>query len=162
MNQSKENMSRLSIGSNFPDISLETTKGNIIKIPQDIKTKYCIVLFIRGAWWPKCTLQLEGYRKYQNLFDLLGVTIIAASVDSIKDMKLVSEGKRFPNREKEIFIQTDYLKEYIGESYGYPAQFENMSCEMIASDLLEYIKPDNGIWVEVFEDGKGGARVDLW
>ena len=32
---------------------------------------------------------------------------------------------------------------------------------MIASDLLEYIKPDNGIWVEVFEDGKGGARVDL-
>lgn len=66
-----------------------------------------------------------------------------------------------PNREKEIFIQTDYLKEYIGECYGYPAQFENMSCEMIASDLLEYIKPDNGIWVEVFEDGKGGARVDL-
>ena len=37
MNQSKENMSRLSIGSNFPDISLDTTKGNIIKIPQDIK-----------------------------------------------------------------------------------------------------------------------------
>ncbi len=50
MNQSKENMSRLSIGSIFPDISLDTTKGNIIKIPQDIKTKYCIVLFIRGAW----------------------------------------------------------------------------------------------------------------
>ena len=108
MNQSKENMSRLSIGSNFPDISLETTKGNIIKIPQDIKTKYCIVLFIRGAWWPKCTLQLEGYRKYQNLFDLLGVTIIAASVDSIKEMKLVSEGKRFPNREKEIKFHICY------------------------------------------------------
>ena len=39
MNQSKENMTRLSIGSNFPDISLDTTKGNIIKIPQDIKTE---------------------------------------------------------------------------------------------------------------------------
>ena len=34
------------------------------------------------------------------------MTIIAASVDSIKDMKLVSEGKRFPNREKEINAQS--------------------------------------------------------
>ena len=24
--------------------------GTTVKIPQDIKTKYCIVLFIRGAW----------------------------------------------------------------------------------------------------------------
>ena len=47
-------------------------------------------------------------QKISNLFDLLGVTIIAASVDSIKDMKLVSEGKRFPNREKEIKFHISY------------------------------------------------------
>ena len=38
----------------------------------------------------------------------MGVTIIAASVDSIKDMKLVAEGKRFPNREKEIKFHICY------------------------------------------------------
>lgn len=65
------------------------------------------------------------------------------------------------NREKEIFIQQDFLKEYLQESYGLPCQFENMSCEMIADDLLNFIKDDGGIWVEVFEDGKGGARVDI-
>jgi len=65
------------------------------------------------------------------------------------------------NREKEIFIQQDFLKEYLTESYGYPCEFKNMSCEMIAEDLLDFIKEDSGIWIEVFEDGKGGARVDL-
>lgn len=65
------------------------------------------------------------------------------------------------NREKEIFIEQDYLKDYLSESYGSPCQFENMSCEMIAEDLLKFILDDGGVWVEVFEDGKGGARVEL-
>ena len=67
----------------------------------------------------------------------------------------------FLNREKEIFIQQDFLKGYLYESYGSPCNFENMSCEMIAQDLLEFIVEDGGIWVEVFEDGKGGAKVQL-
>jgi hypothetical protein len=65
------------------------------------------------------------------------------------------------DREKEIFIQQNYLKEYLHESYGYPCQFNNMSCEMIAQDLLEFILDDGGVWVEVFEDGLGGARVEV-
>ena len=51
---------------------------------------------------------MEGYRKYRVLFEKLGASIIAASVDSIIDMKLVSEGKRFPNREKEIKFHICY------------------------------------------------------
>ncbi len=43
-------MNNLSIGSDFPKISLETTEGKSLIIPQDIKTSYCILLFIRGAW----------------------------------------------------------------------------------------------------------------
>jgi len=65
------------------------------------------------------------------------------------------------DREKEIFIEQDFLKDYLIESYGYPCQFEGMSCEMIALDLLEFAKEDGCIWVEVFEDGKGGARIDI-
>ena len=65
------------------------------------------------------------------------------------------------NREKEIFIQQDFIKEYLYESYGSPCHFNNMSCEMIAQDILEFIVEDNGIWVEVFEDSLGGARVEV-
>lgn len=68
---------------------------------------------------------------------------------------------RGSNREREIFIEQDNIKDYLGEAYGVPCQFENMSCEMIAEDILEFAQEDGCIWVEVFEDGKGGARIDL-
>ena len=101
-------MDRLSIGSDFPKISLTDNEGRNINIPDKINTRYCILLFIRGAWWPKCTLQLEGYRKHRVLFERLEATIIAASVDGIEDMKLLAEGKRFPNREKEMGFHLCY------------------------------------------------------
>lgn len=65
------------------------------------------------------------------------------------------------NREKEIFIQQDFLTEYLHEAYGFPCLFRSMSCEMIAEDLLMFGLDDGLVWVEVFEDGRGGARVDL-
>ena len=61
------------------------------------------------------------------------------------------------NREIEIFIMTDVVKEYINSKYGTPAQFQNMSCEHIAEDLLNKF---NSKFVEVLEDSKGGARVE--
>tara|TARA_R100000541_G_scaffold58921_1_gene71081 strand:+ start:112 stop:444 length:333 start_codon:yes stop_codon:yes gene_type:complete len=64
------------------------------------------------------------------------------------------------NREKEIFIQQDFIKDYLIESYGNPCNFGDMSCEMIAEELLQFTLDDGGVWVEIFEDGKGGARVE--
>ena len=51
---------------------------------------------------------MEGYRKHRVLFDRLGETIIAASVDELEDMRLLEEGKRFPNREKEMGFNLCY------------------------------------------------------
>ena len=65
------------------------------------------------------------------------------------------------NREKEIFIEQDFLKDYLFESYGSPCQFGSMSCEMIAHEILIFAKDEGCEWVEVFEDGKGGARVEI-
>ena len=31
---------------------------------------------------------------------------------------------------------------------------------MIAQELLEFLSDDGGVWVEVFEDSRGGARVE--
>lgn len=65
------------------------------------------------------------------------------------------------NREKEIFICRDELKDYLFESFGVPCQFQNMSCEMIAKEILEFAEEDGMIWCEVWEELTGGARVEL-
>jgi peroxiredoxin len=41
---------RLGIGADFPKITLTDIENKTITIPDDIKTKYCILLFIRGTW----------------------------------------------------------------------------------------------------------------
>ena len=64
------------------------------------------------------------------------------------------------NRDVEIFMEEALVRDYLTESYGSPANFNNMSCEMIANEILEFTKEDGGVFVEVYEDGKGGARAE--
>ena len=65
------------------------------------------------------------------------------------------------NREKEIFLCRDEIKSYLIEAYGSPCQFDAMSCEMIAEEILEFGQEDGIVWVEVWEENTGGARVEL-
>lgn len=65
------------------------------------------------------------------------------------------------NREKEIFICRDEIKDYLIESFGSPCQFNKMSCEMIASEILQFANEDGMTWCEVWEEQTGGARVEL-
>ena len=95
-------MNRLSAGDRFPSILMKDTEDKTVCIPEEVNTKYCTLLFFRGAWWPKCALQLEGYRKYRVLFEKLDVSIIAASVDSLEDTKRLWNGEKFPYSGKEM------------------------------------------------------------
>lgn len=65
------------------------------------------------------------------------------------------------NREKEIFIEERKIKKYLYSVFGSPCNFDNMSCEHIAVNILHFIQDQGGVWVEVFEDSKGGAKVEL-
>ncbi len=65
------------------------------------------------------------------------------------------------NREKEIFICRDEIKDYLFESYGVPCKFNGMSCEMIAKEILDFAIEDGMIWCEVWEELTGGARVEI-
>ena len=40
----------LTSGDQFPDITLTSTDGNSIALPQDLETPYTVVLFYRGHW----------------------------------------------------------------------------------------------------------------
>lgn len=102
--------------------------------------------------------EVEGFHHYPNAPKK--VEFLSQNHRHLFQVKVHYEVKDL-NREKEIFIQTDELKFYLQEAYGTPCQFGAMSCEMIAKELLEFSNPDGAVKVEVYEDGKGGATVEV-
>lgn len=62
-----------------------------------------------------------------------------------------------PDRELEIFMLEWKLKDYINNKWGSPAEFDGMSCEMIATDILNNFNACEK--VQVLEDNKGGGVV---
>lgn len=65
------------------------------------------------------------------------------------------------DREREIFECREEIKEYLTEAYGSPCQFEGMSCEMIAKEILEFGQDDGMVYCSVFEESTGGAIVTI-
>lgn len=65
------------------------------------------------------------------------------------------------NREVEIFLCRDELISYLYESFGSPCNFNEMSCEMIGKEILDFGKDDGMVWCEVWEENTGGARVEI-
>ena len=102
--------------------------------------------------------EIEGFHHYPNAPKQVEfLSFNHRHIFNVKVKYLVND----LNREKEIFIQTDILKEYLNECYGFPCQFGAMSCEMIAKEILEFGMEDGVYFVEVLEDGKGGASVEI-
>jgi hypothetical protein len=63
------------------------------------------------------------------------------------------------NRERELYITQDVIEQYLYSKYPqnkHCIDFGEMSCEMIATDLINNL---GCISCEVLEDGKGGAIV---
>ena len=56
------------------------------------------------------------------------------------------------NRDKEIFIYTRKIQNYLVEKYEVPCVFHYRSCEAMAEQILTKFDCE---WVEVLEDGKG-------
>lgn len=60
-------------------------------------------------------------------------------------------------REIEIIMEQDKIKEKLCNTFGTPCNFGAMSCESIAQFLLQEFKELS--YVEVLEDGYGGAAL---
>lgn len=102
--------------------------------------------------------EIEGFHNYPNAPQAVHfLSYDHRHTFKVKAGYLVSD----LNREKEIFLCRDEVKEYLNESFGYPCQFENMSCEMIASLVLDFGGEDGMIWCEVWEEETGGARIEI-
>ena len=78
------------------------------------------------------------------LFESLGASIVTASVDNADEMKLVAEGKCFPNREKEMSFTMCYgvtheIAQTIG-AYWYD-HAEGKDKYYIMGDSKDYMQP---------------------
>lgn len=101
-------------------------------------------------------LEIDGFHRYPNAPEEVSFlannhrhTFVITCAYAIIDL----------DREKEIFICRDEVKKYIENKYGIPAQFNDMSCEMICNDILNSFSGDWMRWCEVWEENTGGARV---
>lgn len=102
--------------------------------------------------------EIEGFHNYPNAPEIVNFL----SFEHRHTFKIVAGYQVSDlNREKEIFMCRDEVKEYLQESYGVPCKFEAMSCEMIAKEILLFGQEDGMIWCEVWEEETGGARVEL-
>lgn len=72
------------------------------------------------------------------------------------------------DRQIEFFDKKEKVESYLYKEY--PIKFTrsndlpklvNISCEMLAEQLLLEFKPDGCVWVRVLEDGDMGAIVEL-
>lgn len=63
------------------------------------------------------------------------------------------------DRQIEINSMQNQIDAYLFNSYGNPCEFNGMSCEMIARELMEAFAEDNMIECQVLEDGYGGATL---
>ena len=133
-------MNKLSAGDKFPSIFLKDIENKTVCIPEEVNTKYCVLLFFRGAWWPKCTLQLEGFRKYRVLFKRLDVSIIAASVDNLEDTKRLWNGDCFPYHAKELgFTLCHGVSKEISDRLG--AYYGGDLNHKLRADHKDYMQP---------------------
>ena len=87
---------KLDNGDQLPDFSLNIGESDTLNLPADIQTKYAIILFYRGHWWPFCRRLLDAYQQRLDKFKALNTSIIAASVDPLEKTEEVFGSLTFP------------------------------------------------------------------
>lgn len=70
------------------------------------------------------------------------------------------------NREKEFFLLQRRMRRYLQDAYPHSEhpeefQFGGLSCEMLASNMLNRFQADDCVAVEVWEDRENGARIEI-
>ena len=89
-------MTQLNMGDQLPEFTLKIGESDSITLPNDIETDFAIILFYRGHWWPFCRRLLDGYERNLAALREIGVSVYAATVDSLEETQKVAEPLSFP------------------------------------------------------------------
>jgi peroxiredoxin len=74
-------MPLLNPGDPFPRLTLSTTDGQTVTIPDAFAGDFGVVLFYRGAWCPYCNAQLRAFERAGEKLAEVGIKVAALSVD---------------------------------------------------------------------------------
>jgi peroxiredoxin len=74
-------MALLNPGDPFPRLTISTTDGQALTIPDAFAGDFAVVLFNRGAWCPFCNAQLRAFERAGATLTAAGIRVAALSVD---------------------------------------------------------------------------------
>jgi peroxiredoxin len=71
----------LNPGDPFPKLTISTTDGQALTIPDAFAGDFAVVLFNRGAWCPFCNAQLRAFERASATLAETGIRVVALSAD---------------------------------------------------------------------------------
>jgi peroxiredoxin len=74
-------MPLLNPGDPFPRLTITTTDGQALTIPDAFAGDFAVVLFYRGSWCPYCNSQLRAFERAGQALADAGIRVAALSVD---------------------------------------------------------------------------------
>jgi peroxiredoxin len=74
-------MPLLNPGDSFPRLTISTTNGQTLALPDAFAGEFGVVLFYRGSWCPYCNAQLRAFERAGEALAGAGVKVAALSVD---------------------------------------------------------------------------------
>jgi peroxiredoxin len=74
-------MPLLNPGDPFPRLTISTTDGQALTVPDAFAGGFAVVLFYRGAWCPYCNAQLRAFERAGQALADAGIRVAALSVD---------------------------------------------------------------------------------
>ncbi|MCG6195371.1 peroxiredoxin [Leptospira sp. FAT2] len=76
-------MSDSVLGANVPSVSLESTEGKNVKLPDDIAGSWTLLYFYPKDDTPGCTKQACSYRDNMGEFKKIGAKVYGVSLDNL-------------------------------------------------------------------------------
>jgi peroxiredoxin len=74
-------LTRLNPGDPFPRLTISTTDGHSVAIPDAFAGDFAVVLFNRGSWCPYCNAQLRAFERASQTLADNGIRVVSLSVD---------------------------------------------------------------------------------
>jgi peroxiredoxin len=74
-------MPLLNPGAPFPRLTISTTDGQSLTLPDAFAGDFAVVLFYRGGWCPYCNAQLRAFERASQALADNGIRVAALSVD---------------------------------------------------------------------------------
>jgi peroxiredoxin len=75
-------MPLLNPGDPFPRLTIDTSDGQALTLPDAFAGEFAVVLFYRGAWCPYCNAQLRAFERASQALAGNGIRVAALSVDA--------------------------------------------------------------------------------